>query len=489
MYSKLFYSTIVGIFIMLFCSLSYAQIPALKDCGGTGAPPTFVATCGHPTNWAYITGVRTTGGITNITNDNTNCGNTTTSYSDYTGTSMKVTQDAGKSVDVNIGWIGNNNGGSIQITSTLTKIYVDWNRDGKFDGPDEYIAPPPFQGTNPHVHGTGGITITVPVPGHAKDGLTRMRIITSANNYIASSTSNVDQCKGEFGEAEDYVFEVINPCLPPAVISIANVDFKSGDFSWTPKLNAEFYEYVITTVDTIPHDTVIGFTFTTNNNVDVDTFECETKYYILVRSICDTVNKSGAIDWDKSAWIRDSFTTNPCCYQPKVTFDRVTHNTARIKWDPIATAYGYEYGVSTIVNKPPQNAHNTINTSVLLQGLNPRTTYYVYVRSRCSPTPLSEWSQVSFKTDGPVSVNDITTHDFDMTVYPNPAKDIIYIELDSKRGDNGIVTLSDMTGKVIYHIPADADKLEIATTQLAAGMYIIRYADDVHSHVMRVTKE
>src|SRR5690606_32490660 len=114
-------------------------------------------------------------------------------------------------------------------------------------------------------------------------------------------------------------------------------------------------------------------TFTNNSNVDVDTFQCNTKYYIMVRVVCDTTGKI-ARDWKRSAWVRDSFMTEPCCYAPELKFDKLTHDQVRVSWDPIQTAYGYEYAVSTTPD-PPQAGHLTINTSLVQQGLSPKTTY------------------------------------------------------------------------------------------------------------------
>lgn len=470
---------LVGLFGLSW-SVTAQQLPTLTDCNGNA--PAFAVQCNHPTNYAYINGITTTGGIENITNSGTGCGNTTNSYSDYTGTSMRVKQDAGKSIDVKISWVGNT---SNNITTTLTKIFVDWNRDGDFQDLDEYIDPGSFQGTHPHSHSASG-TITVNVPAHAKQGFTRMRIITSARNFVYDPT--VTACSGTYGEAEDYIFEVVNPCLPPNVISAANVDFESGDFSWTEKANADFYEYVITPVDTIPHDTVVGFSFTTNNSVEVDTFQCDTKYYILVRVICDTNNKKGAIEWGMSDWYRDSFTTQPCCYDPQLTFDKLTHNTALVSWNPIQTSIGYEYAVSTLKD-PPQKGTFTINTSVLLQGLSPKTTYFVHVRSRCVPTPLSDWSQIAFKTLGSTSVDDVNGNAFSMDVYPNPATDLITVELNTDRSDNASLTVTDITGKVVYMSEITSDKVEIRSGDFAPGVYIVKYADDDHNQVMRVTKQ
>lgn len=466
-----------------------AQLPTYNDCQSNPTPgvPSFNQTCGSATRWSYIQTVQTTGGLVNFTNANTNCGNTTTSYSDYTGDNFLVKQMAGQSVDVKITWRGNS-ASPHNITSSIDKIYVDWNRNGVFDVATEYAAPASVIPSHPHVHNGVGtvITIKVTVPGYAKEGVTRMRIITSAN--IQSTYGAATPCMGVFGEAEDYKFEVVNPCLPPNVISIANLDYKSADFSWTPKENAEFYEYVITQVDTIPHDTVSGFTFTTGTSVDVDTFQCDTKYYMMVRVVCDTVGKI-ARDWKRSAWIRDSFTTEPCCYSPNLSFDKLTHNTVRVQWDPIQTAYGYEYAVSTTPT-PPQKGHYTINTSIVQQGLSPKTTYFFHVRSRCTPTPLSDWSNVSFKTLGGLAVENVNGSDiFTMDAYPNPMLDNLTVQLNGSRSANARLTIIDLTGKTVYNAPVRADKITIDAAQLPSGIYIVKYNDDKHNEIMRVTKK
>ncbi|HEY9178600.1 MAG TPA: T9SS type A sorting domain-containing protein [Flavipsychrobacter sp.] len=467
-----------------------AQLPTLKDCNGVGDPPGFAQPCGHATRWSYIQSVVTTGGMINFSNLNTNCGNTTTSYSDYTGTNMLVKQTAGQTVDIKITWRGNCSNPD-NICSAIDKIYVDWNRDGDFDDLDEWASQPPSPLPNPRpdVHLSSGTTITlkIKVPGHAKEGLTRMRIIASANiSFTFDNTSTA--CLGKFGEAEDYTFEVVNPCLPPNVISVANVDYKSGDFSWTPKENAEFYEYHITTVDTIPVDTQRGFTYTTNTTVDVDTFQCDTKYYVMVRLVCDTAGRISR-DWKVSPWVRDSFVTDPCCYAPNLKYDKLTHSTVRVQWDPIQTAYGYEYAVSTTPD-PPQKGHYTINTAIVQQGLSPKTTYFFHVRSRCSPTPLSDWSNVSFKTLGGVSVENVQgSAIFSMDAYPNPVQNSLTVQLNGDMGGNARLTIIDLTGKTVYNAPVRTDKVVVDASNLPSGIYIVKYNDDTHSEIMRVTKK
>lgn len=452
--------------------------------------------CGHSVNSSYIDAVVTTGGINNINNTSTGCGNTTNSYSDYTTTSMKVTQEAGKSVDVKVTWehgLGEPGPGYPGFERTTTRIFVDWNNDGYFDDTGEVIQPYPTAGwannsTGVHLGGASNAeTIKVDVPAFAKHGLIRMRIITSAINVAGAWDYEPDSCYGLYGEAEDYAFDVINPCVPPASISKANINFKSAEISWSKRLTADFYEYIVTQVDTIPHDTVIGFTFTDQTSIKVDTLECETKYYVLVRSICDTINKGPSINWYRSEWTRDSFITEPCCYAPDVTLDSVKHNSMRASWPPIATAYGYEYAVSTLPTPPPKGNYTT-STTVLLQGLSPKTTYFFHVRSRCTPTPLSDWTHKADKTLGTTSVLDIDGVDPGMMVYPNPATDVITVELRTAIGNNAQLSVVDLTGKTVYNAPVTASKVQIDASSFATGVYIVQYTDDTHNDIMKVSK-
>ncbi|MCB0700159.1 MAG: T9SS type A sorting domain-containing protein [Chitinophagales bacterium] len=444
--------------------------------------PTFATGCG---TGGSIQSVSSTGGISNITNNNTGCGNSTTSYSDYTGTSEKILQDALKTVDLKVTYSSS----APAASSALTRVYIDWNQNGVFEpnaSPSEYAAP---SVTSQHVHTAPGtsITVKITIPGQAKQGVTRMRVILGSLGSIYDP--NVNPCGGtsNYGEAEDYNFEVINPCVPPNVVSTSNIDFKSVDIAWTPKLNAKLYEYLVKRDSTTPADTLNGFSYTTTPGVDIDTLACDMKYYVFVRVICDSAGISKY--WDKSAWIKDSFTTQPCCYDPQLTYSELTSTTCKVKWTPIQTAYGYEYAVSTLPD-PPQQGTYTTNTTIFLQGLPSRTTFFVHVRSRCSPTPLSGWSKISFKTLGPLSVNAVSQEDpFTMDVYPNPIQDVLTVQLNGSIDENAMLTVMDLTGKVVYTAPVSSEKVSVDVSNFANGVYVVKYTDDTHNEVMKVTKQ
>lgn len=476
--------------VLIFSSLgASAQLKPLKACA-----PTFTPTF-NPQNCTisnvYIRSVTTSGGLTNFSNLNSGCSAGSMSYTDYTSSNMILTQEAGKNVTVEVTWNGNFNAG---YPSALLKIFVDWNGDGDFSAVDEYATNPgpiPPSLPHPHIVSTTSPTksLTFKIPGSAKQGLTRMRIIASSLPQIATPPTNVTPCNaGGRGEAEDYLVEIINPCLPPAVLSIANVDSKSADFAWSPRENAEFYEYLITPVDMIPPPNVVGFSFIDDIKLNVDTFKCDTKYYVLVRAICDTAGKTD-VNWDKSPWIRESFTTHPCCYEPVVTIDQIASTTARISWAPIATAYGYEYVVSNVNTPPTTGWVKTTSTTVVLQGLSPKTNQYVFVRSRCNPTPLSSPSKGHFKTLEYTSLKDIATEDISLDVYPNPVSNQLNIDINGELSDNARLQVIDLSGKVLHSQNVANEKMVVNTEMYPAGIYIVKYSDDQQIKITRVTKQ
>lgn len=135
---------------------------------------------------AYISGVTTTGAITDFANTGTLCsGGFYDYFGDYTVTAMQFSEFE---IDVDI---ENSNAG--------VRIWVDWNQDGSF-GIDELVAE-----SSGYISAGGTFSALINVPGTAVPGTTKMRV------SAASWATGVDPCMmgGYWGEVEDYAFEVV----------------------------------------------------------------------------------------------------------------------------------------------------------------------------------------------------------------------------------------------------------------------------------------
>lgn len=130
----------------------------------------------------------TSGGTTNITNNNSGC--STGSYSYTTG--QAVTQIQG--LDVTLSMQGG------PSWSQGFKVWIDWNDNQSFADAGELIYTSPGSGVTPY-------TTTVTVPFSATAGTKRMRVLCN----FAGVPTTMDGCpvNQTYGECEDYDFVVI----------------------------------------------------------------------------------------------------------------------------------------------------------------------------------------------------------------------------------------------------------------------------------------
>lgn len=176
----------------------------IYSCGSNSDTSNIMTTTIIPTSECYcvpeginpnrfVNNFSTTLGIQNISNSNS--GFSANGYEVFTVDTL--IQKRGHPVQFNTDIKGGNAG---------IKIWVDWNQDGEFNGPDELV----HQSTSLDTNHTGNFTI----PHTSVGGVTRMRIGTNRSNSIGPATpceTNYD--KGEF---EDYIVYV-QACDTPLV--------------------------------------------------------------------------------------------------------------------------------------------------------------------------------------------------------------------------------------------------------------------------------
>jgi hypothetical protein len=105
-----------------------------------------------------------------------------------------------------------------------------------------------------------------------------------------------------------------------------------------------------------------------------------------------------------ATWNVNLLTPPVTCNNPmSLSLNSATTTTADLSWGIVSSATSYDYIVSTSATPPTTGFLNTTGTTYTATGLTASTTYYLHVRSVCSPTASSSWSTLSFKTKDPCS--------------------------------------------------------------------------------------
>lgn len=152
----------------------------------------------------------------------------------------------------------------------------------------------------------------------------------------------------------------------------------------------------------------------------------------------------------------------------------ITENSATITWQNTAAinnVFNYEVAVDNTQDLAPTAAVSTTGQlSYDATGLEPNTTYYAHIRTKCASGSYADWDTVSFKTEGNTGIFNLSKNNLDFSIWPNPASEQIFIAsehaLDVKVFDvNGKEVLSAVNTKII----------NIAT--LAQGVYFLKAYD------------
>lgn len=169
----------------------------------------------------YIDDVEFIGTLNDVSNLNNGFSNTPSGYQDFTGNTKSI-QAQGEGVNIFVGSNGNNG---------HFKAWVDWNKDGVFDDVTE------------QEYDSGGVVTTTTtfgfvIPTNQAIGDYRIRIRFHDSNNATNIFYDFDACEtfdnlpntatpnpndtiDEFGEAEDYLFTVVQSCSAQ-IASITN---------------------------------------------------------------------------------------------------------------------------------------------------------------------------------------------------------------------------------------------------------------------------
>lgn len=144
------------------------------------------------------------------------------------------------------------------------------------------------------------------------------------------------------------------------------------------------------------------------------------------------------------------------------------------------------WGVVPVIGEDSENHVNVIpkidenRTLEITGGPMPHNGQNIGIWERFYNTPFwNRWQRVRFVMlpDDPVSVQSIEKNSSLLRVYPNPANDYIIVSVEANFGE-GSVSLTDISGKVINHMPYSFteghNEVSYRLNGIASGIYFVK---------------
>jgi hypothetical protein len=279
----------------------------------------------------------------------------------------------------------------------------------------------------------------------------------------------------------DYMFTTLPPCNDPSGFKTTNLQPTSTTINWDPLLSALSWDYI---VDQDRNDPIssTGATNVTSPTDNITGLTEDTWYYVHIRANCTG---------EQSNWSLDSFQTPIPCRAPDLKISNVSVDEAVVYWEAVKTAIEYEYSITTSPNPPAIGGTRYLYTSLHMPALVDGKNYYIHVRCKCNSLGVisfSPWSTTSFMT-WPTTVQNVNSSDFDIDAYPNPATDVLTIEVKGSLANNATITLSDVAGRVLRSEAITDAKTTLNIANLPAGNYMLKYADGANNRILKINKK
>ena len=200
-------------------------------------------------------------------------------------------------------------------------------------------------------------------------------------------------------------------CVAPVQLTVGMVGATSVRLSWNGMGTETIWQ--------VSYSTDAGFNPDNGTIVEVNQDPCtvsnlsiNTTYYACVRAKCSNVDHS---NWTDAV----SFTTS--CAQPNsLKVNGVTATSATLAWTAVGDEDTWEISYSTIPDfNPDQGTIVEVSSNpYVLSNLTTGTAYYACVRSKCSASDQSAWSNmVSFTPYHSLTVNEGSAQDYFVPFY------------------------------------------------------------------------
>ncbi|PZR11015.1 MAG: hypothetical protein DI539_20950 [Flavobacterium psychrophilum] len=164
----------------------------------------------------------------------------------------------------------------------------------------------------------------------------------------------------------------------------------------------------------------------------------------------------------------------------------ITATTATISWEAATSGnatpsvYQFDYGTT---DTPPTVGQSEPGTSKQLEGLEPGTQYYAFVRVQCGPS-FSGWITIPFTTEELVGLGEHNLKN--ITAYPNPVKDVLNLDAQSTIET---VEVYSITGQLVLTQKVNTQNAAVNLQQLSSGAYLVNVVGENGSKRIKIIKE
>ncbi len=283
--------------------------------------------------------------------------------------------------------------------------------------------------------------------------------------YIALLAPKTTGSTYNYGYVDNILVEVAPIiCNVPTGLTAENISYEYVDLTWDAN-NADSWilQYKKSSEANWIQQPVA------TNHYRLDNLDPATEYKVAVKAVCDT---NASSDWSAELTVTTEDYPIIGCQDPTdLTATELTKNSAKINWTENGAATSW-----TINYKPDgETQETTVQVSehpYVLTGLQPQTTYSVYVVALCDDGVTATSGLINFTTlaDG------ITDYELATSLYPNPNAGQFTIHNSQFTIHN--VNVYDVYGKLLKTVEANANTVELDVRELSAGMYFVRVSTE-----------
>ena len=162
------------------------------------------------------------------------------------------------------------------------------------------------------------------------------------------------------------------------------------------------------------------------------------------------------------------------CDDPtNLAFSNIGNTNATATWSGAADSWTLEYGPAGFTQGTGTMV-NAQNPTYTFTGLNPGTSYDVYVRANCPEDNFSGWVRGNFTTTGESGIAE--NNGVRLFIAPNPTNGTVHCTFNGNLTNTRLQVL-DVYGKLLMEQTVTGETTELDFTNKASGIYFLRVID------------